>query len=169
MSFGGERLESAHNRGGEKKQGKKGSRYRAYHPAVFNHGQLVIPQGLGRQWGPPVGWILWGLSPSCHLPTAEAALKGHSSWGFPAVQSGPQCPDRTSPHKPKTGVLAARPRAERVVPKMRKVMRCADVSPSPCPDSQSLPGHQVCEHNFGIRIITQDPEMLCLLGPQHPP
>ena len=81
----------------------------------------------------------------------------------PSVQAEPPLA------RQKTGVLAARPRAERVVPKMRRVMRCADVSPSPCPDSQSFPGHQVCEHNFGIRIITQDPEMMCLLGPRHPP
>lgn len=81
----------------------------------------------------------------------------------PSVQTEPPLTSQ------KTGVLAARPRAERVVPNMGRVMGRADMSPSPCPDSQRLPGHQVCEHNFGLRIITQDPEMMCLLGPQHPP
>ena len=101
----GERRESAHNRGGEKKQRKKGSRHRAYHQQFSTVGSWLSHRDLGGsgepwwagaaglvggQWGPLVGRCCRaGPQLAIPFPRAEAAHKGHSSWGFPAVQSGP--------------------------------------------------------------------------------
>ena len=69
MSFGGERRESAHNRGGEKKQRKKGSRHRAYHQQFSTVGSWLSHRDLGGS-GDPWWAGAAGLVPSwlSHFP-----------------------------------------------------------------------------------------------------
>ena len=145
----GERRESAHNRGGEKKQRKKGSRHRAYHQQFSTVGSWLSHRDLGGS-GDPWWAGAAGLVPSwlSHFPGQRPLTRDTVPGVFLLCRVAPSVQTEPPLTRQKTGVLAARPRAERVVPKMRRVMRCADVSPSPCPDSQSLPGHQVCEHTL---------------------
>lgn len=171
MSFGGKRCKSAHNRGEKRNRGRKEADIELTIQQFSTLGSCY-PTGTWETVGIPGGIDVEWLVPQLPFTHGRGCSQGTQFLGVSCC-----CADRVAPSvqtelpltSQKTGVLAARPRAERVVPKMGRVMGCVDMSPSPCPDSQSLPVHQVYEHKFGIWIITQDPEMMGLLSLQHLP